>query len=104
MLAQPSDSSLGIRAVEWLRDNGARGLVNCVESIYYSFNAPSTGGPTLRALPNQPGVAASAAGALHHGIRSHHPPAIRPVIDPALPVRAPGVRRSPVAVRVRACW
>src|SRR5262249_2043709 len=49
-----SDSSLGIRTVEWLRDNGARGLVNKVESIYYSLNAPAKGGPALRALPGQP--------------------------------------------------
>ena len=42
MLTQPSDSSWSIRSVEWLRDNGARGLVNKVESIYYSLNAPAT--------------------------------------------------------------
>jgi len=28
MLAQPSNSSVGIRTVEWLRENGARGIVN----------------------------------------------------------------------------
>ena len=33
MLAQPSNSSVGIRTVEWLRENGARGIVNRVESI-----------------------------------------------------------------------
>ena len=31
-MAQPSDSSFGIRTVEWMRDNGARGLVNTVEN------------------------------------------------------------------------
>ena len=35
-----SNSSFGIRFVEWMRDNGARGLVNKVENIYYSLNAP----------------------------------------------------------------
>src|SRR5664279_5266857 len=35
MLTQASDSSLSIRTVEWLRDHGARGLVNKVENIYY---------------------------------------------------------------------
>src|SRR5664280_1670862 len=49
MLTQASDSSLSIRTVEWLRDNGARGLVNKVENIYYSLNAPATGGPALHA-------------------------------------------------------
>ena len=56
MLTKPSDSSLSIRSVEWLRDNGARGLVNRIESIYYSLNAPATGGPALRALLKQPGA------------------------------------------------
>src|SRR5450759_447536 len=34
MLTQRSDSSLSVRTVEWLRDNGARGLVNRVENSY----------------------------------------------------------------------
>jgi hypothetical protein len=50
-MSGPSNSSLGIRTVEWLRDNGAAGLVAQVESIYYTLTAPSKGGPTLRALP-----------------------------------------------------
>jgi hypothetical protein len=86
MVLAPSDTSLGIRSVEWLRDHGARGLVNQVESIYYSLNAPSTGGPALHALPHQgnatppnlaaPRVRASVA---------YQPPRIAPVISPALP-------------------
>ena len=48
---EPSNSSLGIRTVEWLRDHGAAGLVAKVESTYYTLTAPSKGGPTLRALP-----------------------------------------------------
>jgi hypothetical protein len=50
-MSEPSNSSLGIRSVEWLRDHGAAGLVARVESAYYSLTAPSKGGPTLRALP-----------------------------------------------------
>ena len=50
-MAEPSNSSLGIRSVEWLRDHGAAGLVSKVESAYYSLTAPSKGGATLRALP-----------------------------------------------------
>jgi len=53
MLTQPSSSSLGIRTVEWLRDNGARGLVNRVENLYYTLRAPATGGPALRSLPTR---------------------------------------------------
>ena len=50
-MTEPSNSSLSIRSVEWLRNHGAAGLVSNVESIYYSLTAPSKGGPTLRSLP-----------------------------------------------------
>ena len=50
-VAGPSNVSFGVRAVEWLRDNGAAGAVSEVESVYYSLNAPSTGGPALKRLP-----------------------------------------------------
>ncbi|MCW3029599.1 MAG: hypothetical protein JWN81_2810, partial [Solirubrobacterales bacterium] len=50
-MSKPSNSSVGIRTVEWLRDHGAAGLVAQVESTYYSLTAPSKGGPTRRALP-----------------------------------------------------
>jgi Phosphodiester glycosidase len=82
-LTQPSNSTLGIRTVEWLRDNGARGLVNKVENIYYSLNAPSTGGPALRALPKQADLATT-AGARRHAIHYYRPPRIHPLTHPAL--------------------
>ena len=94
-IAGPSDSSLGIRTVEWMRDNGARGLVNKIENIYYSLNAPSTGGPALRALPEQPGVATATAVVRHHRLKGYRPPRIRPAIHPALP--GEGVWRAPLA-------
>ncbi|MFZ1996425.1 MAG: phosphodiester glycosidase family protein [Solirubrobacteraceae bacterium] len=107
MLAQPSDTSLAIRSVEWLRDNGARGLVNKIESTYYSLNAPSTGGPALHALPRQAGADAGAIGARSRvaAAPAYRPPSIAPVIRPALPgegvwratfARGPG--RPPVLV------
>jgi hypothetical protein len=65
-LAQPSNSSFGIRSVEWLRDHGAAGIVSEVETIYYSLTAPAKGGPTLKALPNV-GYATAPRGA--HGGR-----------------------------------
>jgi hypothetical protein len=87
MLTTPSDSSLSIRSVEWLRDNGARGLVNRVESIYYSITAPATGGPALHALPTLPGAVAARAGARARARAAHayRPPPLAPVIHPALP-------------------
>ena len=59
-MLKPSNSSLGIRSVEWLRDHGAARLVADVESVYYSLNAPAKGGPQLKALPKV-GLAASPA-------------------------------------------
>ena len=115
-MAQPSDSSFGIRTVEWMRDNGARGLVNTVENFYYSLNAPAKGGPALHALPAQSGVLATgtptrgAQATAPRVVRSmvgHHyrPPRIRPVIHPALPREgawhatfAPGGSRPPVLI------
>jgi len=86
MLLAPSDTSLGIRTVEWLRDHGARGLVNQVESTYYSFNAPSTGGPALRALPHQGNAVPPDLSAPRVPARAaFEPPRIAPVITPALP-------------------
>jgi hypothetical protein len=103
MLA-PSNSSVGIRSVEWLRDHGAAGLVSQVESIYYQLTAPAKGGPALKALPRV-GVAAApaattAAGAAAKALRGaggagvgalagvaplYRPPRIRPLAYPALP-------------------
>ena len=40
-MAEPSNSSLGVRSVEWLREHGAAGLVSQIESTYYSLTAPS---------------------------------------------------------------
>jgi Phosphodiester glycosidase len=85
-LLEPSNSSIGIRTVEWLRDNGARGLVNRVESIYYSLNAPATGGPQLRTLPSLAGVTLHSPAAHVRAVRHYdRPPRIRRVLAPALP-------------------
>jgi hypothetical protein len=80
-MAQPSNSSFFVNSVEWLRDNGARGIVNSVENFYYSLNAPAKGGPALRRLPQQRGIVASVKPAPRH----YEPPPIKPVIHPALP-------------------
>jgi hypothetical protein len=82
-VAQPSSTTLGIRTVEWLRDNGARGLVNYVENLYYSLNAPAKGGPALRALPKQAGAAPAIR---RPGIVARYePPPIRPLTSHPLP-------------------
>lgn len=73
-LIGPSNSSFTIRSFEWLRDHGADGIATRIESIYYTLNAPSTGGPALHALPLR---ARGAAGI--------HPQDVPPIVRPALP-------------------
>jgi hypothetical protein len=77
-LTEASNSSVGIRTVEWLRDNGARGLVTKVENIYYSLNAPPKGGPALRRLPGQAGALASTSPS--HVVHYYRPPNIKPLV------------------------
>jgi hypothetical protein len=86
-----SDSTIGIRTVEWLRDNGARGLVDRAENLYYSLTAPSKGGPPLRALPSQSGAVEATPVQIPQfrfhlaQIRHYRPPNIAPAVHPALP-------------------
>ncbi len=86
-MAQPSDSSLGVRTVEWLRDHGAAGIVSSIEAAYYSLSAPAKGGPTLHSLPS---VGYSSKG--RPVAVAYVPPRIAPLIHPALP--GEGVWRS----------
>jgi hypothetical protein len=84
-LAGPSNSSFGIRSVEWLRDHGAAGIVAKVESVYYSLTAPAKGGPALRALPRT-GLRTIAAGKAPAGsVAVDRPQRIAPLTHPALP-------------------
>jgi hypothetical protein len=87
-MTQASNVPAGVRAVEWLRDNGAAGIVSSVERFYYSINAPATGGAALKALPK-----VGTAGAVSS---SYAPPAIRPVISPALPGEGVWQRTGPL--------
>jgi hypothetical protein len=98
-MRQPSNSSFGIRTVEWLRDQGGAGLVSGVERAYYSLTAPAKGGAQLRTLPAvgvpaAPGSSAmsgpartrapSAARRAHHPRPSFRPPRVQPLLRPAL--------------------
>jgi hypothetical protein len=78
-MSEPSNSSLGIRTVEWLRGHGAAGVVSKVESVYYSLTAPSKGGPTLRALPKIGYGGAGGAAAI-----AYRPARVAPLMHPAL--------------------
>ncbi|MHB8532440.1 MAG: phosphodiester glycosidase family protein [Solirubrobacteraceae bacterium] len=80
-IAEPSNSTFGIRSVEWLRDHGAAGIVNKIESIYYSLNQPAKGGPGLHALPRSGLGGLRAAGTA----TVDRPAKIAPVLAPPLP-------------------
>ena len=88
-MAQPSNSSIGVRSVEWLRDHGGAGLVSQIEAAYYSFNAPSKGGPRLRSLPrvgyNVGGGATTAMPGSASAALAYRPPDITALTSPALP-------------------
>jgi hypothetical protein len=77
-MSAPSNVPFGLRAIEWMRDNGAAWLVSDIERYYYSWNAPSTGGAALKRLPKV-GVTGTGAAA------AYQPAPIPPVISPALP-------------------
>jgi hypothetical protein len=80
-MTQPSNSNFTIRAFEWLRDHGAAGFASRLENFYYSFNAPSKGGPGLHRLPR----AGAGASALAQGARDPEAPAPIPsLLQPAL--------------------
>jgi hypothetical protein len=50
-MMKPSSLPLWPRSVEWLRAHHGNWLVDEVEHYYYSWTAPSKGGPQLKALP-----------------------------------------------------
>jgi hypothetical protein len=101
---QASNSSFGIRSVEWLRDHGAAGLVAQIESVYYAFTAPEKGGPTLRALPKVGfgAVGTSTAGGKRTTTAAEYrPPQVQALLRPALPgegvwrATRPGLESAP---------
>jgi Phosphodiester glycosidase len=90
-MLRPSSLPLSIRTVEWIRSNHGAWIVNHVESWYYTWQAPSKGGPQLRSLPTVglAGAAGSPGGATSASHRRrvkppYRPPAIAPLITPAL--------------------
>lgn len=59
-LTYPGQASFLVRTVEWVRDNGGGGVVNLVESWWYS-TPPSASVPSTSALPS-PAIGRSVAG------------------------------------------
>ena len=81
-LSRPRNVAIGVTTVEWVRAHGGNPLVSEVENIYYTLTAPSRGGPPLKSLPHV-GVADRSGGA-GKDAAAYRPPAIKPLIHPAL--------------------
>jgi Phosphodiester glycosidase len=76
-MLQPSSLPLGVRSVEWLRNHHGNWLVDEVEHVYYTWKAPTKGGPQLKAL--------AAVGLSRHARGAAWPPPIKPVFAHPLP-------------------
>lgn len=88
-MLQPSSLPLGVRSVEWLRNNHMNWLVDEAESVYYGWKAPKKGGPQLTALPR---VGFAATGTRRTPRRTAAwPPPVEPVFPH--PLRGEGVWR-----------
>lgn len=79
-LTYPGAASWQARSVDWVRGHGGSGLVDIVENIYYSFNAPSGTVPAPSALPGNGSVSDSAVPTV-----GPHPAAL-PTLDAAIPL------------------
>jgi predicted DNA-binding transcriptional regulator AlpA len=76
MATEPSSLPLGVRSVEWLRMHHFNWLVDNVEHVYYTWQAPSKGGPQLKTLP---AVGIAGGRKHHHAVAKPWPPRIKPV-------------------------
>jgi Phosphodiester glycosidase len=85
-MMQPSSLPLWPRSVEWLRAHHGNWVVDEVEHYYYSWQAPSPGGPQLKALP---AVGVGAPPAARAG-RRHAPGARPPRVATVFPRPLPG--------------
>jgi hypothetical protein len=81
MALEPSSLPLGVRSVEWLRQHHFNWLVDNAEHVYYTWQAPSKGGPQLTTLPKV-GLAAKHKTAPEP---KPWPPPVRPVFAQPLP-------------------
>jgi Phosphodiester glycosidase len=99
-MLEPTSMTFGERSVEWVRADAPFGnwLVDEIEHVYYTLNAPRKGGPQLKRLPSV-GLPApivsrlrTAGGGTHRRGAKHHakasaswPPPIKPIFPHPLP-------------------
>jgi phosphodiester glycosidase len=93
-MLMPSSLPIGVRSVEWLRTHHMNWLVDEVERVYYSWNAPKKGGPPLKTLPEvglSPAARHPRHARRHHEHHHHHhhqkpwPPPVHLVFSHPLP-------------------
>jgi hypothetical protein len=90
-MLRPSSVSFRVDSVEWVRHKVPFGnwIVDEIEHVYYSLNAPKKGGPRLRSLPAvglaQHGAGHVRASTAHRRAVVALPPAITPVFPRPLP-------------------
>ena len=84
-MLRPSSMAFGARSVEWIRADVPLGnqVVDEIEHIYYTWNAPKKGGPQLASLP--PTVWAQRGPKRAHMHTAAWPPRIQPVFAHPLP-------------------
>jgi hypothetical protein len=83
MAVLPSSLPLGVRTVEWLRMHHLNWLVDEAEHVYYTWNAPTKGGPQLKKLPVV-GLGTKPERPNRHRHVKPWPPPIKPVFARAL--------------------
>lgn len=92
-MVQPSSLPLGVRSVEWLRSHHMNWFVDEAESVYYSWKAPTKGGPQLKALPTVGLLPFRVRRGPHH--KAAWPPPIKPVFRQPLPYEGKWVPTGP---------
>ena len=100
-MLRPSSTPFFANSVEWVRADIPFGnqVVDEIEHIYYTWNAPSKGGPQLTSLP-QTGQASGS-----QSETAAWPPRIKPVFrHRAVAARVSGSRPGRRSGVVRRCW
>jgi hypothetical protein len=95
-MMKPSSLPLWPRSVEWLRANHGNWLVDEVEHYYFTWKAPSKGGPQLARLPSVGLAVVPRATLRAKRRRAVLPPQIRPVFAHPLPGEAVWERTGPL--------
>ena len=89
MIVKPSSLPVWPRSVEWLRQHHGNWLVDEAEHYYYTWKAPSKGGPQLSRLPLAGLAVTQRAAARARPARTAWPPRIRSVF--AHPLQGEGI-------------